>query len=672
MSRVRVPSPAYSLHFAVARRTLHGSVLSLDTCMARSNQRRPKRAADAGRPAASPHDRQPAALTSHATSAVERRQVWLVSFVLALVSTGIYAPTVVVPYDFVAYDDNFYLIDEPNINRGLSLDSIQWAFTQVVGGNYHPIAVLSHMLDCQLYGLAPRGHHLTSALLHVVNGVLLFLILQRTTSALWPSALVAALFAWHPLRVESVAWVSERKDVLSTFFMLLALGAYTRYAARRSWLFYGATLLAFALGIMSKPMLVTFPFVLLLVDAWPLGRIARLPHTRQDFLPASMRRILAEKIPLLAISLLAIRATIWAQSKHGAIVEVPLIDRLSNAVVSYYAYLATAFYPFPLYVPYLFIERDVPRVVVACGAIGLVVATVVAVLAIRRRPYITTGWLWYLGTLIPVIGIVQVGEQSMADRYTYIPLIGIAVIVAWLLNEIAARGVNWRRAIAATSGTALASLVVLACIQVTYWRDTRTLFAHTLKYSPYSHAARIALSAQAIYDNNYPQALIEARHALEIAPDSRFALSTVARSLARTGQTSAAIVAYQAAIDGNPEVPMLLVELARILATCEDERYRSGPDAVRITLVARQRFGGQNPMVLDTLAAAYAESGEWNAAETTATSALKMARQLVADGYPEVQPLVDGLEARLKLYRQRRPYRVPLGVWDYLAPPKKG
>jgi len=642
--------------------------LSLDICMARSNQRRPKRAAGAGRQSASPHHQPPTEPAHDVALAFERRQVWLVSLVLALVSLGIYAPTVLVPHEFVAYDDNFYLIDEPNINRGLSLESIQWACTEVVGGNYHPVAVLSHMLDCQLYGLAPRGHHLTSALLHTANGVLLFLILWRMTSSLWPSALVAALFAWHPLRVESVAWISERKDVLSAFFMLLALGAYTRYAARRSWLAYGATLLAFALGIMSKPMLVTFPFALLLIDAWPLGRIAALPNARQEFSPASIGRILAEKLPLLLISLLAIRATVWAQSKHGAIVEVPLVDRLSNIVVSYYAYITTAFYPYPLYVPYLFIERYVPRALVVCGAIGLVAATLLAVLAIRRRPYITMGWLWYLGTLVPVIGIVQVGEQSMADRYTYIPLIGIAVILAWSLNELAARGVTWRRATVATSFAALAALVVLACIQVTYWRDTRTLFAHTLKYSPNSHAARIALAAQAIYDNDYPQALVESRHALAIAPDSRFALSTVARSLARTGQTSEALAAYQSAINGNPEVPMLLVELARILATCEDERYRSGPDAVRITLVARERFGGQNPMVLDTLAAAYAESGQWNAAETTATSALQMARQLVADGYPEVQPLVDGLEARLALYRQRRPYRVPLGVWDYLNP----
>jgi len=589
-----------------------------------------------------------------------------VAFLLTVVTLVLYAATFVVPYDFLAYDDNFYVKDEPNINAGFRAGSIRWAFTNSVAANWHPVTVLSHMLDSELYGLAPRGHHLTNVLLHTANVVLLLLLLSSMTSRLWPSALVAALFAWHPHRVESVAWIAERKDVLSTFFMLLALLAYVRYAARRSWLYYVVSIALFALGIMSKPMLVTLPFVLLLLDYWPLGRVAVLPSGESRFPTASLGRIIAEKIPFLLLSLLAIYMTVWAQGRTGTILDIPLGFRVANAINSYWAYIGATFYPYPLYVPYLLIERDVPMALTVLGAIALASLTLLAIF-VRPRPYFTMGWLWYVGTLVPVIGFVQVGEQSMADRYTYVPAIGLYVIVAWSVAELAARGVVWRRAITLSCAPMFVALVVLTTMQLGYWRNTRTLFEHTLRFSPDSHSARIALAAQASYDGDYPLALVEARHALAIDAQSNLAKVTIARALARTGKTGEAIEAYKPAIAENPRMPILLVELARIRASCDDERYRSGPEAVRYALVAYERFGAQNPMVLDTLAAAYAEAGNWPAAEQTATTALKMSQTLVDAGYPEVQPLIDALHERLALYRQHKPYRVPLGVWEYLA-----
>ncbi|MBX3415801.1 MAG: glycosyltransferase family 39 protein [Pirellulales bacterium] len=581
-------------------------------------------------------------------------------------TTVIYAPTFVVPFDFLAFDDTFYVKDEPNINAGFRSGSLHWAFTSSVAANWHPVTVLSHMLDSQLYGLAPRGHHLTNVLLHAANVALLFWLLGRMTSRMWPSALVAAFFAWHPQRVESVAWVAERKDVLSTFFMLLALHAYTRYATDRRGAFYIAALAAFALGLMSKPMLVTLPFLLLLIDYWPLGRIAWLPSGASRVAPQTLVRLLVEKLPFLLLSLGAIYMTVWAQGRTGTIMQIPLAARVANALNSYWAYLGTTLYPYPLYVPYLFIERNVPLALTVLGAIALVAITLVAIF-VRPRAYFTTGWLWYVGTLVPVIGFVQVGEQSMADRYTYVPAIGLYLIIAWAMAELAERGTAWRRASLALSGAALLVLVVLSIVQVGYWRDTRTLFEHTLKFSPDSHSARMALAAQASYDGDHQLALVEARHALAIDARSNLAKVTIARSLARTGKTGEAIEAYAPAIAENPRLPILLVELARIHATCDEARYRNGPAAVRYALAAHQRFGAQNPMVLDTLAAAYAEAGNWPAAEQTATTALKMSQTLYAAGYTEVQPLIDGLEARLALYRQQKPYRVPLGVWKYLV-----
>jgi len=596
-------------------------------------------------------------------SPAERRQVWLIALVLLLVTTAIYAPTFVVPYNFVSFDDQVYITHNQPVMTGLNAESIGWAATNPVGGNWHPITVLSHMLDVELYGDAPRGHHLTNVLLHVANGVLLFLVLRSMTSAIWPSALVAALFAWHPLRVESVAWVSERKDVLSMFFLLLTLAAYTRYARRGGRAPYLAMCVSFALGLMSKPMLVTLPFAMLLLDVWPLRRIAWLRSDEGRFPVASLWNVVVEKLPLLALVAISIATTLWAQTP--GISNAPLAWRAANAINSYCAYIGQLFVPYPLYLPYLFVERSIPIGWTIAGAVALVATTGLVIATLGRWPFLAVGWFWYLGTLVPVIGLVQVGEQSMADRYTYVPLIGLGLMLAWSLAELARRGPVWQRAIVATTAAGLVVLVPMSIYQVTRWRDSETLFGHTLRYSPRNHVAYTALATEAFYGKDYETAARMAKQTLEFSPNPRQAMIVLAQSLARTGQTGEAISAYQQAVAMNPDKSLLLNEFARLLATCDDERFRNGSAAVRMARVANVKAGGQNPAVLDTLAAAYAEMGAWQQAIDTAVAAHAMAEMFLREGNPDAEPLVRGLEARLALYRQQKAYHVPLGVWEY-------
>lgn len=595
-------------------------------------------------------------------TAVHGRLAALIALVLVLVSAAIYAPTFVVPYDFVAYDDQVYVEGNPVVVRGLSAAGVRWAMTNRVGGNWHPLTILSHMLDVELYGLNPAGHHLSSALLHAVNGALVFMVLWRMTASLWPSALVAALFAWHPLRVESVAWVAERKDVLSLLMMLLALAAYTRYARHLGWQSYLATTILFALGLMAKPMLVTLPFVLMLLDVWPLQRWSPGSLSRRDGWVA-LAKLFLEKLPWLALSAADIAVTL--RSQEGAFSNLSFVARLANAIHSYYAYLAKIFFPYPLHVQYLGVatEPSIPRLL--AEAAGLLLISVAAVAAVKRWPFFTVGWFWFLGTLVPVIGIVQVGAQSMADRYTYIPTIGIYIILAWSLSALAARGTFWRRASVCGALAVLPLIIALSGFQVTRWRNSETLFAHTLRHSPDNYLAVISLGVAALNRGDYELALSRATQAADLMPASRAPVRIAAVSLGRLGRTQEAIAAYVHAIEVFPDDPMLKNDLARILATCDDARVRNGQAALQLARLANQTLEGQNPKVLDTLATAYAELGAYDAAISTTNQALFIARQFVGAGHADVQPLVAGLEYRRTLYRQRQPYHVPLGVWEF-------
>ena len=365
-----------------------------------------------------------------------RRRTFYVSAFLALVTALLYWRTV--RYEFIVVDDHQYVYQNADVMKGLTWHGIKWAFTATRASNWHPITWLSHMLDCTLYGLFPGGHHLTSAAIHIANIILLFLVLKQLTGKFWPSAFAAALFGWHPMHVESVAWVCERKDVLSMFFFTLTLGAYGRYARKPSAGRYLATLLLFALGLMTKPMLVTLPFVLLLLDYWPLARFSntKLGTEITEHETRSTFSLFVEKIPFFILSLLSCIITVIAQHKGGAIQtldRVPFSSRLINALSAYGAYLKKAIWPVHLSVFYP-LPNATAWGLFAGSAIVIVLATWLVFRARHRAPWLIVGWLWFLGTLVPVIGLVQVGNQFIADRYTYIPYIGLFLMLAWSLD----------------------------------------------------------------------------------------------------------------------------------------------------------------------------------------------------------------------------------------------
>ena len=402
----------------------------------------------------------------------------VLGLLLFLVVAGIYLPAMT--HDFITYDDPTYVTQNEHVTRGLSWANVRWAFLSTEASNWHPLTWLSHMADCQLYGVQPGGHHFTSVLLHALNSVLLFAVLRRLTGALWRSLVVAALFGLHPLHVESVAWIAERKDVLSTLFMLLALWSYAaRFAHGRlrtdgGAKCYGASLLFFALGLMSKPMLVTLPCVLLLLDFWPLRRWA-------VDRPAFPWALVLEKIPFFALSAASCVITVFAQGKGGAVAS--LVDftwsvRVSNALVAYCRYLGKCFFPEKLAVFYPNFADQPSWWGVALALLLLSVLTVLAAGRTKQRPYLLVGWLWFLGTLVPVIGLVQVGGQTMADRYTYIPLIGVFLAIVWLVGDISTAWPYCRPALGVLTGVVLVACAVLTVHQLGFWKNGITLFRH--------------------------------------------------------------------------------------------------------------------------------------------------------------------------------------------------
>lgn len=398
------------------------------------------------------------------------QRVWLLGALLAVVTLWLYWP--VSRHGFVDFDDHSYVVSNEHVRTGLTWANLGWAFTTAHTGNWHPLTWISHMADCQWFGLNPGAHHLVNVLIHAAAGVLLLLALHRMTGALWRSAAVAALFLFHPLRVESVAWVAERKDVLSGFFFMATLFAYARYVERPDRGRYLLTLAAFACGLMSKSMLVTLPFVLLLLDFWPLKRWQPVPLSA----PATVR-LLREKIPFLALTLVVSAVTFLTQARGEAVAptaELPLFPRVANALVAYLRYLRKMFWPDDLAVFYPFHGWAMGQT--AGAALTLVGITCLAVRFARRQPWFFTGWFWYLGMLVPVIGLVQVGLQAMADRYSYLPSVGITLLVVWGLAEALS---HWRQGTSIL--TFLGATAVAGCMMVTArllpaWQDTLTLF----------------------------------------------------------------------------------------------------------------------------------------------------------------------------------------------------
>ena len=382
-------------------------------------------------------------------------------------------------HDFVNFDDHVYVYENPLVIRGLSTEGIIGAFTHTHALNWHPLTTLSHMLDCQLYGLKTGGHHFTNVILHTISVLLLFLVLKQMTDAIWQGAFVAALFAIHPLHVESVAWIAERKDVLSAVFFMLTLAAYARYARAPSPRRYLLVALFFAFGMMSKPMLVTLPFVLLLLDYWPLGRLGG----QQSEVGSRLRRLITEKVPLFALSACSCIATLFAQKQSpGAIDQLPFLWRLNNTFVSYITYIWQMLWPARLAVFYPHPNGRLPLVEVTVAIAFLVGVSLVVIYLRRTRPYLVTGWFWYLGMLVPVIGLVQVGEQAHADRYTYLPQIGLYIMIAWTVGDLLLESTpRARRALVGVAAAiTIATLSVRAIVQASYWKNSETLWNHTL------------------------------------------------------------------------------------------------------------------------------------------------------------------------------------------------
>jgi len=451
----------------------------------------------------------------------------LICLALGLGTIALYSPAA--GFDFLNYNDLDYVAENYRINPGWSVSGLIWSFQAGYACNWHPVTWWSHMLDCQLYGLNPGAHHLTNIVIHAANSVLLFLLLQRMTGATWRSAMVAALFAWHPMHVESVAWIAERKDVLSTFFWLLTLWAYTRYAENLKSrissfaFFYSLALFFYALALMSKPMVVTLPCLLLLLDWWPLRRF-QTPSFQEQGPAAALSdpgwgRLLTEKIPFFVMAGCCVVLTIVAQTRGTAIQSLGTVSlhfRMYNAVVSYWRYLGKLVVPVNLAVIYP-IGPGHRSVLLAAGAGLLLVAVSATVLAFRlTRPYWFVGWFWYLGTLVPVIGLIQVGAQTMADRYTYVPSLGIFVILCWTAYDYAK---NWRHGPLVLGWAAVLALGACAAVtmkQLQYWRNGGTLFAHAIAVTRDNYIAHGAYAEYLIGENKLEDARIECQRALDI------------------------------------------------------------------------------------------------------------------------------------------------------------
>ncbi len=578
-------------------------------------------------------------------------------------------------HDFVNYDDPRYVYENTNITEGLSISGIVWAFTHIHSMNWHPLTTISHMLDCQLYGLKAGWHHFTNVLLQSIAVMLLFVGLLQMTGAFWRSAFVAAVFAIHPLRVESVAWIAERKDVLSGVFFMLTLLAYLYYVRLPRTGRYLVVAFVFACGLMSKPMLVTLPFVLLLLDYWPLDRIK-----------GQVSKRVLEKIPLIALSAVSSIATLVAQKGAvGYTEELPVLERFNNAVLSYVLYIWQMLSPVNLAVFYPHPENRLPLWQISSSFLLLVCVTAVAIALRKQRPYLITGWLWYLGTLVPVIGLVQVGWQGRADRYTYLPQIGLYIAVTWALTDLT---ISWRHQRTILSAAALLTIGLLswgAWVQTSYWRNSETLFKHALAVTTNNDVAENNLGIVFLQKGQLDEATSLLKAAVDLRPDNSPAHENLAKALLQKGQVADALVHYRKLLELQPDnmevhniVGTVLVQqgqiregveewqkvleiqpdngnalnnLAWVLATAPDDSLRDGSRAVQLAEQALQISGDRIPIVFRTLAAAYAENQQFPQAIETAQQGVELANKQGNFA------LAAELQSSIALYQENRPLR---------------
>ncbi len=671
----------------------------------------------------------------------EGRLVGLLGAILVFGTLACYWP--VRHSQFINLDDPTYVYESAMVKHGFSWPGFVWAFKSFDGGNWNPLIWISHMADCQLFGLHPGWHHVTNVLLHAANAMLLFYVFRLMTGAIWRSALVAAIFAWHPMHVESVAWVAERKDVLSTLFWLLTMWAYAKYAWAAGLprkCHYGLALFFFALGLMCKSMLVTLPLVLLLLDYWPLRRAEPI------------RKLLAEKAPFLALSVAACALAICAQAGAGAIGSAPMAVRLENAVVSYAIYLWKLFWPVDLACFYPF-PKSISVAPVLAAALLLAAMTWLAIRAKKARPYLAVGWFWFLGTLVPVIGLVQIGMQAWADRYTYIPYIGLAMMASWGLGDLAEA---WPRARTATICAAVLGLTAIwgaTRRQIGYWENNSTLYNHalsvtsgnyiahnnlgnmfldenklddaareyeeTLKLTPrvakpynnlgnvYARQKKLDLAVPlflkaVLLESNLAEAhynlgnayvtqgrtndgIAELKKAILLKPGDVATQSKLVDALVQSGKADDAVAAaedfvkadeadahahfllgwscqkakqpdkalnnYKEALRLSPDTPECINAVAWVLATSPEPSLRDGHEAVQLASRACALTKNRNPALLDTLAAAYAEAGQFGDAIKTTEEIRKLAAS-THDTNSE-----DTARQRLALYQAGKPCR---------------
>ena len=598
------------------------------------------------------------------------RSTSLVGAALALLTLAIYLPAFRFP--FITYDDPLYVADNPHVLTGLSWDNLRWAFTTWHTGNWHPVTWLSLMLDAQLFGSNAGAYHVVNVVLHAANTVLLFLaLIQLIRDAnLWPAAVVAALFAVHPLHVESVAWVSERKDLLSAFFFLLALIFYARYAERPSFSRYATVAVLFICGLLAKPMVVTLPLVLLLLDIWPLRRAAGIsprderarrgaPSLPPSVASKSFPRLFLEKVPLFVVAAAMSVVTFLAQRSAGATVAMSIYRlpaRIGNAFASYARYLGKVFWPYDLVLPYPFAPRLDPTAVALAAAL-LVGISVIPVTTVRRWPYLLTGWLWFVGMLLPVIGLVQVGPQAMADRYMYLPSIGIFLAATWAFAEARSTLRLSPPVTAAIGGVVIAGLALVTSNQLGYWKNSELLFGHSLAIYPGEIVALRNL-ATCYAEKHRPRDAIRCLETVltQIRGDALDHFN-YAQALQQTGATAQAAGEYATALDlardndKHNVTPSALNNLAWLRATSVDASLRNGAEAVQLAerscALNDQPTAGQ----LDTLAAAYAELGDF----TRAIECAMRARQVAESN--NQSSLSAEIARHVDLFRRGQPLR---------------
>lgn len=642
-----------------------------------------------------------------------------IALLLPLVTFVAFLP--VLHFAFINFDDDFYVTANQQVSNGISWAGVKWAFTTLHQNNWHPLTWLSHMADCTLFGLNPAGHHCVNVLFHTANTVLLFVLLLRLTGDLWPAAFVAALFAWHPLHVESVAWIAERKDVLSTFFAMLALICYAKFAQKKCRRSFWLAVLFFALGLLSKPMLVTLPFVLLLLDYWPLRRIFQ-PEGGPCRLVSS--RLIYEKWPFFLLTILSCAITYLAQSKKvegnaavASLKSLPLHYRLEQIPVNYVEYLAKLTWPAKLAVFYPLAET-IPVVQTMIALAVLLFLSVLVWRWHRSHPYLLVGWLWFLGMLVPVIGLVQIGGAALADRYTYVPSIGIFIISAFAARDVI------RQFPATTKLFTFAAVIILACClldmerQLAFWKNSERLFRHTLAVTKdneficnnlanalqadgkfeeavveYQTSIKLNPARPLLHSNlgvtldemgRHAEALAEFREASRLSPgDTSFhcraasefielgrfdeALKELvtaeklspeyspahfgaARAYFKLGRDAEAVDELRTAVRLAPDDYQLLARTAYYLAANENAAARDGKIALVLAANANILSGRNQPMIFDILGMAYAEVGDFTAAQTAAQTALDLSTMLRMKGTGHIRQ-------RLELYKQHKPWR---------------